>query len=103
MKQVDVLSTKQQRAVQVVQAALLRVGCPNRSVCVTVDQWCFKVDQTEHLRQSCAVFVSAPQGQDCEPAYETGLTLVEAVRKVLNGLHGKTNGTALDNSAAAPF
>jgi len=90
---------KQRRAVSVVKTALLSVGISGRSVCVQSDSWMDEYGR----RENYAVFVSAPRGSNIEPYYETGTTIVEVVRKVIDSIRGK-NGTNPDNqSELAPF
>ncbi len=97
------LVDKQRRAVSVVKTALLGKGITGRSVCITAHNWSYGFG-TEDNR--FAVFVSAPEGADIEPAYETGASIVEAVKKMVDSIKGSKNknGTKTDDqSAIAPF
>lgn len=78
---------KQRRAVSVVKTALLGVGVSGRSVCVMANSWLDNYGR----REEYAVFVSSPNDQ--EPFYEQGLTLVEAVGKMIASIKGRANGT----------
>jgi len=91
---------KQRRAVSVVKAALLSVGISGRSVSVGFDSWTYSFGQVEKF----AVFVSGPAGADVEPYYETGGTIVEAVKNMIDSIKGKTNAAKSDDqSEKAPF
>jgi hypothetical protein len=95
------LVDKQRRAVSVVKTALLGVGISGRSVCVTVNSWAFS-----HSGESMdvGVFVSPPIGENVEPFYETGRTIAEAVKKIINSIKGRANAAASGNqSEVAPF
>lgn len=94
------LVDKQRRAVSVVKAALLNHGLGLRPVCVTVDSW---VDQYGR-RENYAVFVQS--GGNDEPFYETGKTIVEAVKNMLASLKGRVNDNGANPvvySGEAPF
>ncbi len=90
---------KQRRAVIVVKTALLSVGISGRAVCVQVSSW---VNQYGS-REEYTVFVCPPHGAKVEPLYETGDTLVEAVKKAINSIKGKGNGAKTEVSEVAPF
>jgi hypothetical protein len=90
---------KQRRGVSVVKTALLGVGISGRSICVQVSSW---VNQYGN-REDYMVFVSAPDGANVEPFYETGQTLVEAVKKTLNSIKGRVSGAKTEVSEVAPF
>ncbi|MBE0469971.1 MAG: hypothetical protein IBX55_10755 [Methyloprofundus sp.] len=99
------LVDKQRRAVSVVKTALLAQGITGRSICVHSDSWMYAHLDSKHVDRY-AVFVSAPEGADIEPTYETGASIVEAVRKIIDALKGGTNknGTKSDDqSEVAPF
>jgi len=93
------LVNKQHRAVSVVKTALLGVGITGRSICVHSDSW---LDQYGR-RENYAVFISAPIGSNTEPYYETGETLLEAVKKMVYSIRGKNGTTPDDQSELAPF
>lgn len=91
---------KQRRAASVVTTALVGAGLSQRSICVTANSW---ADQYGH-HENFAVFVQS--GGNDEPFYETGKTIVEAVKKVLAKLHGRINDNGanpVDQTAVAPF
>ena len=89
---------KQRRAASVVKTALLGVGIRGRSVCVQADSWLDQYGRHENY----AVFVSLPNGD--EPFYETGKTIVEAVKNMINSIKGKGSGAKPgDESEIAPF
>lgn len=94
---------KQRRAVSVVKTALLAAGINNRRVAAGFDSWTYQAGRVE----TCAVFVSAPDGTDIEPYYETGKSFVEAVRKLLaiikKGQANKNGANPDDQSEEAPF
>jgi len=90
---------KQRRAVSVVKSALLSVGISGRSVCVQSDSWLDEYGR----RENYAVFVSAPRGSNIEPYYETGTTIVEVVRKVIDSIRGKNSAKSNNQSEIAPF
>lgn len=94
------LVDKQRRGVSVVKTALLGVGISGRSVCVTVNSWAFS-----HSGESMdvGVFVSPPIGENVEPFYETGRTIAEAVKKIINSIKGRANAASGNQSEAAPF
>lgn len=97
------LVDKQRRAVSVVKAALQGAGITGRSICISADNWSYNRGD---IRDNFAVFISAPDGQDKEPSYETGSSIAEAVRKTIDSIKGGTNknGTKTDNqSEVAPF
>jgi hypothetical protein len=77
------LVDKQRRAVAVVKEAMKAQGLPDRSVCVTVESW----SANSGNYQNCAVFIQS--GGNHEPSYETGLTIVEAVKKTVDFLKGR--------------
>lgn len=91
---------KQRRGVSVVKTALLGVGISGRSVCVTVDNWAFS-----HSGDgvNVGVFVSPPIGEDVEPFYETGQTIVEAVKKIINSIKGRASDAKTGIPEVAPF
>jgi hypothetical protein len=93
------LVNKQRRAVSVVKTALLGVGITGRSICVHSDSW---LDQYGR-RENYAVFISAPIGSNTEPYYETGETLLEAVKKMVDSIRGKKNAKSENQSEIAPF
>lgn len=90
---------KQRRAVSVVKTALLSAGIGGRSVCVQVSSW---VSQYGN-REDYTVFVCAPDGANEEPLYETGQTLIEAVRKALVSIKGRASDANTEVSEVAPF
>jgi len=97
------LVDKQRRAVSVVKTALQGAGITGRSVCISVDNWSHSYGNDSN---NCAVFVSAPKGEDKEPSYETGSSIAEAVRKTVAVIKGgaNKNGTKTDvRSEVAPF
>jgi hypothetical protein len=77
------LVDKQRRAVAVVKEAMRTQGLPDRSVCVTVESWSANTGNYEN----CAVFIQS--GGDHEPSYETGVSIVEAVKKTVDFLKGR--------------
>ncbi|MGJ0484382.1 MAG: hypothetical protein ACR65R_07595 [Methylomicrobium sp.] len=94
------LLDKQRRAASAVKTALLGVGISGRAICINADSWSGNNGPYEKY----GVFVSAPPGSNCEPFYETGKTLTEAVRKTIDSIKGKANAAASDDqSEAAPF
>ena len=97
------LVNKQRRAVSVIKTALLGAGITGRSVCVSAFNWSYSCgDDGDNF----AVFVSAPEGENKEPSYETGSSIAEAVRKTIAVIKGGTykNGTKSDDqSEVAPF
>jgi hypothetical protein len=93
------LVEKQRRAVSVVKTALLGIGITGRSVCVQADSW----SRPDGDDNRYSVFVLAPIGVDIEPYYETGETIVEAVRKMLDSIKGKANSAQADDQSEAPF
>ena len=97
------LVDKQRRAVSVVKTALQGAGITGRSVCISVDNWSHSYGA---VTANIAVFVSAPDGGNVEPYYETGSSIAEAVRKTIDSIKGGTNknGTKTDDqSEVAPF
>jgi hypothetical protein len=90
---------KQRQAVSVVKTALLGAGISGRSVCVHTDSWAFPFGDRDHH----FVFVSAPDGANIEPLYETGQTLAEAVRKAINSIKGRASDAKTEVSEIAPF
>ncbi len=91
---------KQRQAASVVKTALISVGINGRSVCVQSDSWLGDYGR----REEYAVFVTAPNGANIEPYYETGSSIVEAVRKMIDSIKGKANSTKNDDqSDLAPF
>jgi hypothetical protein len=94
------LLDKQRRAASVIRAALLGVGISGRAICINADSWTGNNGDYEKF----AVFVSPPPGTDTEPFYETGKTLTEAVRKMIDSIKGRANAAASDDqSEAATF
>lgn len=94
------LVDKQRRAVSVVKTALLGSGLGFRPVCVTADSW---VDQYGR-RENFAVFVQS--GDNEEPFYVTGGTLVEAVKNMIASIKGRINENGANpgnQSEKAPF
>lgn len=91
---------KQKRAVSVVKTALLGVGISGRSVCVTVDNWAYSGDRTG---TNIGVFVSPPIGEDVEPFYETGQTIAETVKKIVNSIKGRASDAKTGIPEVAPF
>jgi len=91
---------KQRRAVSVVKTALLSRGINDRSVCVSVES---EVCGNGRRHAAAAVFVSAPSGSNVEPCYETGRTIAEAVRNLIDSLKGRTSGAKTRTSEIAPF
>ncbi|TRZ67800.1 MAG: hypothetical protein D4R98_03420 [Comamonadaceae bacterium] len=92
---------KQRRAVSAVKMALLGVGITGRAVCVTVNNWDWGFENTLNPERF-AVFIASHEGT--EPFYETGETIVEAVRNTINAIKDRSNGTAsADEPEAAPF
>ena len=97
------LVDKQRRAVSVVKTALLGAGITGCSVCISAYNWSHSVGINQ---ENFAVFVSAPDGENIEPAYETGTSIVEAVRKMVDSIKGgkNKNGTKTDDqSEIVPF
>jgi len=91
---------KQRRAVSTVKTALLGAGITGRSVCVTADSWLGEYGRHENY----AVFISASNGVNAEPFYETGNSIIECVRKTIDSIKGRGNDTKTDNqSEIAPF
>ena len=90
---------KQRRAVDVVKTALLSVGISGRAVCVQVSSWINQYGR----REDYSVFVSAPDGENVEPFYETGQTLVEAVKKTINSIKGRASDAKTEVSEVASF
>jgi hypothetical protein len=90
---------KQRRAVDVVKTALLSVGISGRAVCVQVSCW---VNQYGR-REDYSVFIAGPGGANVEAFYETGQTLVEAVKKTLNSIKGRASDAKTEVSEIAPF
>jgi hypothetical protein len=90
---------KQRRGVRVVKTALLSIGITDRSVCVQADSWAFPHGDNEQY----SVFVSAPNGANEEPFYETGKTITEAVKKALDSIKGRAGGAKREVSEVAPF
>lgn len=93
------LVDKQRRAVRVVKAALLTAGFHDRAVCVTAQNWIFDFGESQQF----AVFVAAPAGQDVEPFFETGSSLVEAVNNMRLSIKGKYSAISADQAETAPF
>jgi hypothetical protein len=94
------LLDKQRRAASAVKTALLGVGISGRAICINSDSWSGNNGDYEKY----AVFVSAPPGSSIEPLYETGKTLTEAVRKMIDSIKGRANAAASDDqSEAATF
>jgi hypothetical protein len=77
------LVDKQRRAVAVVKEAMRTQGLPDRSVCVTVENW----SANSGNYQNCAVFIQSLGNE--EPSYETGVSVVEAVKKTVDFLKGR--------------
>ena len=97
------LVDKQRRAVSVVKTALQGAGITGRSVCVSAFNWSYSFGKDD---AEFAVFVSAPEGANIEPSYETGASVAEAVRKMVDVIKGgkHKNGTKTDDqSEVAPF
>jgi hypothetical protein len=90
---------KQRRGVSVVKTALLSVGITGRAVCVQANSWAHLHGNSEQY----SVFVSAPDGSDVEPFYETGQTLVEAVKKIVNSIKGRGSDAKTGIPEVAPF
>lgn len=93
---------KQRRAVSVVKTALLAAGINNRRVAAGFDIWTYQTARVV----TCAVFVSAPEGANIEPFYESGKSFVEAVRKLLATIKGQANENGAnpsDQTGEAPF
>lgn len=97
------LADKQQRAVSVVETALLNVGISGRSVCVVVDKWAFSCSCYSGENANVGVFVSAPVGADVEPYFVTGKTIVEAVKNMIASIKGRANGAKSEVFELAPF
>jgi hypothetical protein len=94
------LVDKQRRAVAVVKEAMKAQGLPDCSVCVTVHNW----GAISGNYQNCAVFIQSLGNE--EPSYETGVSVVEAVKKTLIILKGRylvRDGATMDESTEAPF
>jgi len=92
---------KQRRAVSTVKMALLGVGITGRAVCVTVKSGDWGFENTLNPERF-AVFIASPEGT--EPFYETGETLVAAVKNTLHAIKGRSNRTTPDDEAeVAPF
>lgn len=91
---------KQRRAVSVVETALLGMGISGRSVCVSGGS---EDCGYGNRHTAAAVFVSAPIGSNVEPCYETGRTIAEAVRNLIDSLKGRANGAKTETSGIAPF
>lgn len=89
---------KQKLAIDIVKTALLAVGIRERPICVQVSSWLSVYGK----RVDYSVFVSAEEGKNEEPFYETGNTLVEAVRKAIASIKGKTSAKT-EVSEVAPF
>lgn len=89
---------KQKLAIDIVKTALLAVGIRERPICVQVSSWLNEYGK----RVDYSVFVSAEEGKNEEPFYETGKTLVEAVRKAIASIKGKTSAKTVV-SVVAPF
>ena len=96
------LVDKQRRAVSVVKTALQGAGITGRSVCVSAFNWSYSFGKDD---AEFAVFVSAPEGANIEPSYETGSSIAEAVRKTISVIKGGTNKNSAktDESEVAPF
>jgi hypothetical protein len=90
---------KQRRAISVVKTALSGLGISGRSVCVSVRSETHGQDDDN----AAAVFISAPVGSNIEPYYETGKTIAEAVKNLINSLKGRTNGAKPGTPEIAPF
>lgn len=96
------LIDKQRRAVSVIRTALVSAGIRDRSVSAGFDSWTHPSGRVENY----AVFISGPAEGDIEPYYETGKTIVEAVRKALATIKGRGNKNGAnpdDQSEEAPF
>lgn len=94
------LVDKQRRALEVVKTALVGSRLDLRSVCVTTNS---RADQYGR-RENFAVFVQS--GDDEEPFYVTGGTIVEAVKNMLASIKGRINENGAnpdDQSEKAPF
>lgn len=87
------LLDKQRRAASAVKTALLGVGVSGRSICIQSVSWTANYGDYENY----AVFVSAPAGSDIEPFYETGKSIVEAVRKTIASIKGRSNAAKSDD------
>jgi len=72
---------KQRRATSVIRTVLANAGMVNRSICIDVKHWSYQ-NECKEPQQNVSVFVSAPDGVDSTPYYQTGSTLIEAVRKL---------------------
>ncbi len=96
------LVDKQRHGVNVVKSVLFNVGIKGRSVCVTVSNWSFDHRDTDN-DINVSVFVSAPEGANVEPFYETGETIAEAVKNMVNSIKGKKNGATTEISEVTPF
>lgn len=90
---------KQQLAIDIVKTALLAVGIRERPICVQVSSWLNEYGK----RDDYTVFVLAEKGKNEEPFYETGKTLVEAVKKAITSIKGRTTGAKTEVSEIAPF
>lgn len=90
---------KQRHGVNVVKLALSNVGIKGRSICVNV------ANLTNYRDiQNVAIFVSPPEGADVEPFYETGKTIAEGVKNMLNAIKSKAeNGAIANEFEIAPF
>ncbi len=93
------LSVKHRLAANVVKTALLGVGASGRSICVQTSSW--SASHGDYDKHS--VFVAAPDGTDIEPFYETGKSIVEAVRKTVASIKGANAAKSDDQSELAPF
>lgn len=93
------LLDKQRRAASAVKTALLGVGISGRSICIQAASWTAVYGDYENY----AVFVSAAPGSNAEPYYETGKTIVEAVKKAIDSIKGRTNDAKSGAPEVAPF
>ncbi len=91
--------SKQKLAIDIVKTALLAVGIRERPICVQVSSWLNEYGK----RDDYIIFVSAEKGNNEEPFYETGKTLVEAVKKAITAIKGRTTGAKTEVSVIAPF
>ncbi len=90
---------KQQLAIDIIKTALLAVGIRERPICVQVSSWLNEYGK----RDDYTVFVLAEKGKNEEPLYETGKTLLEAVKKAIASIKGRASDAKTENPEIAPF
>ena len=93
---------KQRRAINVIKSALLGAGLGDRGISVVVHQETVASVNADY--PTVAVFVSGPQGQEIEPFFETGATVVAAVKAMRHTIKAhNNNATRIVHTDVAPF